>query len=522
MGLGYCYQRGVDSAVMNFFVYIPGDNTWPYRSLFELFGNLGKADVVTSYTTNPNVRPLGRRIVSAGFTKTMNFLFRRNMKYFNGLTIYPTSFLKNNTTSTRGFGFQAEMLLTALYDGLSVVECALPIDERNAGGSKAVTVKNITSVLATICRLIWRLRVNPLFSRPTSAGRRYVGNGWGPAGSSSVDEMRTQIKLDGTSECMQHRNGETTRFASAGAAAAAKPRLRPERPLGIIITGASSGIGAALAEALSADGHQLFICARRGERLAEIAQRYANVTAWNCDVSEEQQVLSFLANVRDAAEYVDVLINCAGTFGAIGPVAETDSQQWLYTLHVNLFGAYLFAKHATPLLDGAARPSIINVAGGGAFSPFPNYSAYACSKAALVRLTECLAAELAPRRIAVNALAPGMIATEAHEATLRAGERRAGPLQYRRTLAVMKDGGAPISAVIDCVNAMLSPEMAGLTGKTISANFDPWSTPAFLDRIPDITRSDLYTSRRYNIVNLPAGSLHNDLCRAWASYGGTS
>jgi hypothetical protein len=79
-----------------------------------------------------------------------------------------------------------------------------------------------------------------------------------------------------------------------------------------------------------------------------------------------------------------------------------------------------------------------------------------------------------------------------------------------------------MSTVVDCVNAMLSPDMAGLTGKTISANFDPWSTPAFLERIPDITRSDLYTSRRYNIVNLPAGSLRNDLSKAWAKYGAHS
>ena len=64
MGLGYSYKRGYQEANKEFFVYIPGDNTWPYRSFVELFGNLGRAEIVTSYSTNPEVRPSGRRIIS--------------------------------------------------------------------------------------------------------------------------------------------------------------------------------------------------------------------------------------------------------------------------------------------------------------------------------------------------------------------------------------------------------------------------------------------------------------------------
>src|SRR5436309_9769612 len=77
MGLGYCYLLGVDAARKSFFVYIPGDNTWPYRSFLELFGNLGKADLVTSYSTNPEVRPLARRAVSAMYTRVLNTVFDR-------------------------------------------------------------------------------------------------------------------------------------------------------------------------------------------------------------------------------------------------------------------------------------------------------------------------------------------------------------------------------------------------------------------------------------------------------------
>jgi 3-oxoacyl-[acyl-carrier protein] reductase len=506
MGLGYCYREAVDEARKNFFVYIPGDNTWPYRSLLELFGNLAKADVVTSYTTNPGVRPLPRRVVSALYTRTINFLFRKQMRYYNGLTIYPLSFLRANPVTTCGFGFQAETLLRALDQGLSVVEVALPIDERTAGGSKAVTVKNICSVLATLLRLFWGLRVARLFRRRGPDGAFPDVKGWGAGANPTVEEMGLRPAPAGP------RDGPAPREEELCAP------LKPAGPLRIVLTGASSGIGAALTTALAEDGHQLFVCARRLDRLNQVTRDNTLARGWACDVSDEGQVKRFLERVREVTPQVDALVNCAGLFGAIGPIETTDSQEWLNTLRVNLFGAYLMIKHTLPLLQGAPSPRVINVAGGGAFSPFPNYSAYGCSKAALVRLTECVAAELAQRGVAVNGLVPGIIATEAHQATLRAGEDRAGALHYRRTLAVLNEGGAPMAKVIACLKALLSPQMQGLTGKTLSANFDPWCTRVFQERVRDITRSDLYTCRRYNIVNLPAGSLREDLGKAWSSY----
>src|SRR5215470_1275638 len=107
MGLGYSYKRGYREATKDFFVYIPGDNTWPYRSFVELFGNLGRADIVTSYALNPEVRPLSRRVLSRLYTAVMNRLFGRQVNYFNGLTIYPVSFLRLDPVTTFGFGFQA-------------------------------------------------------------------------------------------------------------------------------------------------------------------------------------------------------------------------------------------------------------------------------------------------------------------------------------------------------------------------------------------------------------------------------
>lgn len=493
VGLGYCYLRGIEVARGSSFVYIPGDNTWPHRSFLELFGNLGKADVVTSYSTNPKVRPLGRRIISSLYTRTLNLLFGLRLRYYNGLAIYPLAFLRSNPIGTHGFGFQAEALLRAIYQGLSFVEVAIPIDERTAGRSKAVTVKNILSVLSTIRRVFWQLRLSPRRGPRSLAPE--------PRDSSGMGRADTQLPQ---AELEKHPTPIVRRTAA---------------PLRIIITGASSGIGAALVAALAGDGHTPFVCARRSHLLDQVTRNNRIADARSCDVSDEEQVKVFVAWVKTMTPYVDAVVNCAGGFGAIGPLETTDSDEWLDTLRVNLFGTYLMIKHSLPLLAGSSDPRILNFSGGGAFSAFRNYSAYACSKAAIVRLTECLAAELAAKGVAVNGIAPGFVATEAHQATLAAGPERAGPLHYRRTKTILEDGGVQMANVIECVRTLLSPETRGLTGKTISANFDPWRTEVFKRRIQDITRSDLWTMRRLNIVNLPEGSLRTALAEAWASHG---
>jgi NAD(P)-dependent dehydrogenase (short-subunit alcohol dehydrogenase family) len=259
--------------------------------------------------------------------------------------------------------------------------------------------------------------------------------------------------------------------------------------------------------------------ARRESKLRDVTNEAAGASYKVCDVTDEPQVLAFAQTARERLGHVDVLINCAGGFGSIGAIEQTGSSDWLETIRVNLFGPYLMGKHFLPLLLDSEAPRILNFSGGGAFNPFPNYSAYACSKAALVRLTECMAAELAPRGVSVNAIAPGIVATPAHEATLNAGEERAGTLNYRRTKVLLEEGGAPMNNVVECVRALLSPELHALTGKTISANFDPWRTEAFKGHVDDITRSDLYAMRRINIVNLPDGRMRSDLSEAWASFG---
>jgi NAD(P)-dependent dehydrogenase (short-subunit alcohol dehydrogenase family) len=492
MGPGYCTIAGSHEARTPFVVYAPADNTWPLRSFVELFGNLGKADVVTSYSNNLlTAMPFFKRLVSRSYTMILNLLFGRMIRYYNGLTIYPREFLAQGPLETHGFGFQAEALLKAVASGYSFLEITLPVDAKNLPLSRSITPANVADASMTIMRLVWEFYV------VGRADPRRLKVSARPSGGQGADDI-------GVNEPVLAAPGEQGRAASRG-------------PLRILISGASSGIGAAIAHSLAEQGHRIFICARRADRLATVAQGCSGIESHVCDVSDEAQIEQLIAAVGSKTDALDVLINCAGGFGEIGPITIADPTRWWATMETNLKGTYLLIRHALPLLQKGDQSRIINFAGGGAFSPFPNYSAYACSKAAIVRLTECLAGELAPLNIRINAIAPGFVPTPMHEATLTAGQERAGRMQYQRTHAILRQGGPSLDHVINCVRMMILPALDELTGKTISSNFDPWETAIFQECLPDIVRSDLYTLRRINIVNLPNGRLRDTLSRPWAN-----
>lgn len=280
----------------------------------------------------------------------------------------------------------------------------------------------------------------------------------------------------------------------------------------IVITGGGSGIGAALALALDSEGHSVVICGRRVKRLKEIARKGKNITFFKCDVSNEKNVIAFKKFVCEKYDSIDVVVNCAGSFGYIGRFDQSDSKFWRKTIDVNLYGTYLVTKHFLDLLLGSEVKKIINFSGGGAFDTFPNFSAYSVSKAAVVRFSENIACELADFGVQVNCIAPGFVATEIHEATLKAGLTKAGSDHFEATKAKLKAGAVPLQIPVNCVKFLISPDSNGLSGKTISASFDNWDTKKFKQSIDAISNSDLYTLRRINLSNLDGNdSLRKDL-----------
>lgn len=139
------------------------------------------------------------------------------------------------------------------------------------------------------------------------------------------------------------------------------------------------------------------------------------------------------------------------------------------------------------------RGKIINLSGGGAAYPAPHFSAYAASKAAVVRFTETLAEEMKAFNIQVNAIAPGAINTGIQEEVLAAGEI-AGEKALAEAKKVRETGGTPPKVPAALAVFLASDESNGLTGKLISAVWDDWKEMG--KRFPEIMSTNIYTLRR--------------------------
>jgi NAD(P)-dependent dehydrogenase (short-subunit alcohol dehydrogenase family) len=282
----------------------------------------------------------------------------------------------------------------------------------------------------------------------------------------------------------------------------------------IVITGASSGIGAALTLAFTGDGHRLFVCARRTDRLAKFTEALPATFAAGCDVTSETEVERFFAHVRERTPSVDVLIHCAAVMGPIGLVTDVASEEWLEALKTDLFGAFLVTKHVVPLMRAENRPRILLLSGGGAFDPMPNLSAYGVAKAGIVRLAETLAVELAPRNIAVNVFAPGFVKTDIFSTVIEAGRERGGMLYDTVIELINQWQDSDIELPINCARFLISDAAAPLTGKTISARYDPWDAPEFVECLQEIVDSKLYATQRTNAEHLKGQAFADRLADA--------
>ena len=267
----------------------------------------------------------------------------------------------------------------------------------------------------------------------------------------------------------------------------------------IVIAGASSGIGLELTKKFLDDNAKVFACSRSKKNL----KKNKNLIVFDkCDVSKEKDIKRFVRKVKQKTKKIDILINCAGFFGPIGPFYKNKSEDWIYTIKTMVFGTFLMSKHLVPLLKKSIKPTIINFSGGGAFNPFPNYSAYATSKSAVVRLTENMATELKKYKIVVNAIAPGFVLTDIHKKTLKAGPKKSGKKHYEETKKKIIRDSVPISKVIDCIKFLISDSGRKISGKTISASFDPWDKEIFAKKHLEINKSSLYTMQRINLIHL--------------------
>ena len=181
----------------------------------------------------------------------------------------------------------------------------------------------------------------------------------------------------------------------------------------VIVTGASRGIGAGTARAISESGGSVVLVARSGDDLATVAASLPGPSRVVVGAVEDPALP--MQAVAAAVEMGDLwgLVNNAGISPAYAPTAETSDDEWEQILAVNLRAAAAFARAALPaMVAGGAGGRIVNLSSIAAFAGLPNLVAYNATKAALDAMTRTMAVEYGPAGITINSLAPGTITTE--------------------------------------------------------------------------------------------------------------
>ncbi len=267
----------------------------------------------------------------------------------------------------------------------------------------------------------------------------------------------------------------------------------------IVITGGSLGIGLSVAEACAIQGAEVIIVARNQNDLDESLKKICSISnrnhlAYSLDVSNLKDITIFAEWIKSKNLEIDGIVNCAGIYGPIGKTSQLNMEDFSQAININLLGTVYMCNVFAPLLKSNTNKKIINFSGGGAASPFPNYSAYASSKAAIVRFTENLAIELKEDGFDINSIAPGFVITRLHQETISAGSSVVGSDFYDNTKKQIEEGGVPPEKAADLTVFLLSDISNGITGKFISAPWDPWEEKAFQDKLK--SDNDFATLRR--------------------------
>lgn len=266
-----------------------------------------------------------------------------------------------------------------------------------------------------------------------------------------------------------------------------------------IVTGAGRGLGAATTMALAREGASVVLASRTKSELEQVKQAVTQMgqkaQTMIADVSNETDVQRMVQSTVDSHGKIDILVNCAGIYGPIGPMWTLNAKEWMKAIEINLLGTFLCCQRVIPHMIEKKQGKIINFSGGGATASLPRFTAYAVSKTAVVRLTETLADEVKEFNIQVNAIAPGAVDTSLQNEVMAAGEK-AGEIyaRFKQNRETGK-GWVPKELAADLTVFLASKASAGLTGKLIAAPYDGWEKWDE-KRIDEVMSNAMFTLRR--------------------------
>jgi len=183
-----------------------------------------------------------------------------------------------------------------------------------------------------------------------------------------------------------------------------------------IVSGASKGIGAAIAKGLAEQGANVVICSRKQEALdqytAELAKEGLTLTGIECNVSDEKAMENLVNKTIDKFEGIDILVNCAATNPMFGPIEEMESTLFDKMINVNVKSIFTLANLCLPHMKKRGGGSIINISSVEGLKPSPNLGIYSVTKAAVNMLTKSQAKEWGSYNIRVNSICPGLVKTK--------------------------------------------------------------------------------------------------------------
>jgi NAD(P)-dependent dehydrogenase (short-subunit alcohol dehydrogenase family) len=263
-----------------------------------------------------------------------------------------------------------------------------------------------------------------------------------------------------------------------------------------LIVGASGTIGRATAETFYREGARLALTYHSQKKSAlsnGLPTSDPRIAVYKLDVRKWKDIQAIVARVKRKFGPIDVLVNCSSILGPIGATHDVSVGRWLETIQINLIGSFYLVRAVLPSMVATGGGKIIQFSGGGAAYGRPFFTAYSASKAALVRFTESVAAEVRDKNIEINAIAPGPVKSRMWD-ELRASGAAGGPQAVEELEKMDVTGGVPAERAAALALFLASNHSKGLTGRLISAVHDDWTKMGA--RIPKIMSTESWTLRR--------------------------